>query len=337
MIEQIHTAMAQLTGRFSDRRTQLLDVRVSSFEGNDLQLAGRVLDDATHQALTQTLSDHFPMLHIDTGAVRVLRQALPCTLYVQTNLTSLHAAPSWLAEMLSQNTFGTALEMLDEHERWVLVRQSDGYLGWVYRPYLTEQPTPASTYIVSAPITPIYAEPDLKSQFRSRLVGGTEVQIVATRGSWAEVDANVWGWVHLADLCACDLLPKNTADRRRHMIESAARLTGVPYLWGGTSLHGIDCSGLAQLVHRWVGIPIPRDADQQYLAAQKIEPPYQPGDLLFFGENGDARQITHVAISLGDWRIIHSSRSHNGVYYDDVQEVEHLRTSFRGAATFLTA
>jgi cell wall-associated NlpC family hydrolase len=93
---------------------------------------------------------------------------------------------------------------------------------------------------------------------------------------------------------------------------------------------------LAQLLHRWVGInTLPRDADLQYEAGKKIEPPFQPGDLLFFGEKGEKRSITHVAISMGNWRIIHSSRSHNGVYIDDVQEVEHLRDSFIGAATFL--
>ena len=81
---------------------------------------------------------------------------------------------------------------------------------------------------------------------------------------------------------------------------------------------------------------IPRDADQQFDAAQPVEYPYQSGDLLFFGEGEDeARRITHVAVSLGGWRILHSSRSRNGVQEDDVQAVEHLRESFVGARTFV--
>ena len=256
--------------------------------------------------------------------------------FVKTNLTGVYAEPSWLAEMLNQITFGSPLEILEERGSWVFVRQSDGYLGWMYRPYLTEIPCPSPTHIVSAPVTQVHAEPNPQSALRSRLVGGTFVQIVSTRGAWAEIDANTWGWVLLSDLRALDLLPQTSNARRKQIVEDAVRLVGVPYLWGGTSINGIDCSGLAQLAHRWSGLTIPRDADQQYHAGKCIEPPFRPGDLLFFGEKGNSRSITHVAISLGEWHIIHSSRSQNGVYLDDVQEVAHLRESFFGAATFLT-
>jgi len=335
MIEKIDTLLKDISSRFSDRRTQLFDVKQTSFTDHQLRLEGRVLDEPCLQILNHSFRERFPEIQLETTGVRILRTPSPCMAYVKTNLTSIHAEPSWLAEMLSQNTFGAPLEILEEQGRWVFVRQSDGYLGWMYRPYLTEIPSPSPTHIVSAPVTLVYAEPNQQSTLRSRLVGGTFVQIVSTRGSWAEIDANTWGWVPLSELRALDRLPQTSNARRKQIIEDAVPLMGVPYLWGGTSINGIDCSGLAQLVHRWSGLTIPRDADQQYLAGKIIEPPFQPGDLLFFGEKGDARSITHVAISLGDWRIIHSSRSQNGVYLDDVQEVEHLRESFYGAATYL--
>jgi cell wall-associated NlpC family hydrolase len=106
-------------------------------------------------------------------------------------------------------------------------------------------------------------------------------------------------------------------------------------LWGGCSANGNDCSGFAQLLHRWIGLTIPRDADMQFSAGQEVQPPFETGDLLFFGEKGEGRRITHVGVSLGGWRIIHSSRSRNGVHIDDVQSVPHLRDDFLCAATYI--
>jgi cell wall-associated NlpC family hydrolase len=112
-------------------------------------------------------------------------------------------------------------------------------------------------------------------------------------------------------------------------------MIGIPYLWGGTSGNGIDCSGFVRLLHRWVGVDIPRDADMQYAAAKKVEPPYEVGDLFFFAEKDSSRKITHVGMCLGGSKLIHSSRSNNGVYNDDLQESKLLKDIFVSAGSFL--
>lgn len=335
MSESIDNFLNSLSGRYPDRRIHVFDVKGTSPSPTQVSFTGRVLDSAVLAALSDAAQERFPGAQVDISGVRVLRTTPACMAYVATNFTSVHAEPSWLAEMLTQITFGRPVEILDEQDRWAFVRQADGYLGWMYRPYLTDLPTPAPTYMVSVPATPILSESVAKSSLNSRLVGGTQVQVVSTCGNWAEVDANVWGWISLSDLRSLDDFPRNEEEKRKNMLNDVYRMIGVPYLWGGTSLNGIDCSGLAQLIHRLSGVNIPRDADQQYDVCRKIEQPLKPGDLLFFGSTGEKRSITHVAISLGDWRIIHSSRSRNGVYLDDVQEVAHLREDFIGAGTFL--
>jgi cell wall-associated NlpC family hydrolase len=335
MIEVIEAVIKDTAARFSDRRLHLFEIRVESGEGGWMALSGKVLEQKNLDVLHHALKERLPGQELDDSGIRVLRQTEPHLLTVATNITSLHAEPSWLAEMLNQNTYGAVVEVLEEQGRWVRVRQMDGYLGWMYHPYLGDSPAPHPNYIVSAPMTLLHIEPNRASALTSRLLGGTGVQVVSTRGDWAEVDAHVWGWVQMKDLRALDSLPRSTELVRAQMMSDAPRWTGVPYLWGGTSAHGIDCSGFAQLIHRLAGIAIPRDADLQFDAGRKVELPFQPGDLLFFGEQGEKRSITHVGICVGGWQMIHSSRSRNGVQVDDVQSVEHLRNSFIGAASFV--
>ena len=77
---------------------------------------------------------------------------------VATNLTDLHREPSFLSEMLTQILNGITVEVLEEQEKWCRVRSPDGYEGWAHKPYLTSDPAPAATHIVTAPFTSIYSE-----------------------------------------------------------------------------------------------------------------------------------------------------------------------------------
>jgi hypothetical protein len=334
--EQIHSALNDIAQPYRDTRIHHCQVQAPALAGDRCPLSGTVLDLETLKAVTTALANRFPELAIDAQEVQVLRPGQLLT--VGTNLTGLYGEPSFLSEMVSQLLNGWAVELLLERERWAYVRQADGYLGWTYRPYLTEMPAPDPTHILCEPVGLLRGAPGPDAALIGRVFGGTAVCVGKSEGSWRRLDlaGDLEGWVAAAALRALDSLPSDSSARRRQIPRDAARFIGVPYLWGGGTALGIDCSGTAQLVHRLVGLMIPRDADMQYGAGQPVEPPFQPGDLLFFGGDGGSRSITHVGISLGGWRIVHSSRARNGVYEDDVQAVESLRERFVGARTFLS-
>ena len=348
--------MTNILGDFAksiDPRTSLFDVKIDSETNGTVTLSGRVLDASQLDELPRL----FPSRKLDTASIRVLNAGTHERVHVTTNLTGLYERPTFGMALASELTYGTELEVLDEQGKWVFTRQHDGYLGWAYRPYLGEGSALAPTHLVLAPAIELRAEPDETGQIVTRLVSGTGVVVnglgngrtdsrtderiyertakTAQRNGWVNVQANKMGWLKSVHLRAVSELPESLEGKRRAIVQDSQRMIGIPYLWGGTSGNGIDCSGLTRLVHRWVGVAIPRDADMQHAAAKLVEPPYEIGDLFFFAESDSNRKITHVGISLGGWRIIHSSRARNGVYVDDLQVRKSLMDIFVSVGSFL--
>lgn len=330
----VQVILDDLTRRYSDTRIHFFDVKVQEQEKDRLFLAGKVLDQGNLSMIQQAFQESCPELTLDISNIQVLRREQPRYLTVATNLTCLQRQPSFHAEMNSQLVYGWTLEILLEEGPWALVRQMDGYMGWAYLPYLREKPAPEPTHLVVSPVCEIHASPHWQARVVTRVLIGTSVRITAREDGWAEIIASERGWVRSDDLRSYFELPKTPEARRATMMADAARMVGVPYEWGGSSAHGIDSAGFTQLLHRGVGIIIPRDADMQYAAGAPVEPPFGPGDLVFFGEDGN-RMISDVGVSTGGWNIIHSSRMHNGVYFDDVQAVPYLKENYLYGATYI--
>jgi cell wall-associated NlpC family hydrolase len=329
-MENIQSTLDMLASQ-SDRRTSVFDIEIERLQNTSLTLSGRLLNESQLEALAR----HFSNWRLDTGSIRILLRGDLPRMHVATNLAGLYEKPTFGMPLSSELPYGTEVEILDEEGKWVFTRQNDGYLGWAYKTYLSEGSAGETTHLVLAPSYELRVEPDPMSEIMTRVVSGTGVAVQETRGEWARVAANKTGWIPTTLLRDLRDIPESIAEKRQTIMKDSARMIGVPYLWGGISGNGIDCSGFARLVHKWVGVDIPRDADMQHANARPVEPPFEVGDLLFFRESGSERHITHVGVSLGGWTMIHSSRGRNGVYIDDVQQREQLRQIFVSGGSFL--
>ena len=315
----------------TDTRTSLFEIEVQGLKNSSLKLGGRVLYESQLEELRQRL----PLLKLETSAVRVLRREPGRKAHVATTLTGLYEKSAFGQRRSSELTFGTELEILDTMNQWVFTRQVDGYLGWVYGTYLIQGEAPQATHLVVTPAVEVRAQPGDACEVVTRLVSGTGIAVAQIQDGWSRIAANRSGWIPSHYLRSLSNLPETIDKQRAVLVEDAKRMTGVPYQWGGTSGNGIDCSGFVRLLHRYIGIEIPRDADMQHAAAKPVEPPYEPGDLFFFKDGEGGRNITHVGMSLGGWSMIHSSRRNNGVYIDDLQEQTSLMSTFVTAGSFL--
>jgi gamma-D-glutamyl-L-lysine dipeptidyl-peptidase len=152
--------------------------------------------------------------------------------------------------------------------------------------------------------TPLRAEPDEAAEQVTEALPGEPLTVLEARGSWARVRTayDYPGWLPQAALGGerdPGWLEPSAADPLDH----ARTLLGVPYLWGGMTARGIDCSGLVHMSFRAAGRLVPRDADQQEEAGADVEEP-RPGDLISYGEGA----ADHIAFWLGDGRILHSTQ-----------------------------
>jgi cell wall-associated NlpC family hydrolase len=159
--------------------------------------------------------------------------------------------------------------------------------------------------LCSVDVAAVRAEPRDDAERVTELLLGEPVQVDERRDGWAHIRTayDYPGWVREEVLAGVD----------GDVVEQARRYLGTPYLWGGLTQRGIDCSGLVHIAYRLLGRLVPRDADEQEAAGRPVtEDALERGDLVTYGGEENA---THIAFWLGEGRILHSTEREgvNGV------------------------
>lgn len=282
---------------------------------------------------------------------------------VETSTCYMRLMPDYESALETQELMGTVVEIVGQKGYWREIVSPQPYKAWTTEKTLVEM-TPeqireyedAPKYMFTGLYGHIYGEPGVKAATICDLVGGDVMRVVMQgagkpfiKGKWAQVmlPSGKTGWVlrkdvrplgELIDIRMGDAAEgKVSQEKMEDIITSARQLLGVPYLWGGMSAKGVDCSGLVRISCIMNGILLPRNASQQIRCGKPVEVNADPafwseearkdkeafsremkqritslkrGDLVFFGTPATTEKpmrVTHVGIYLGNGEIIHSS------------------------------
>lgn len=229
---------------------------------------------------------------------------------VARGVADLRRAPRDDAPLDSQLLYGEPLACFERHAGWAWVQSgTDGYVGYVKADALAA-PGEAADHRLDELLSYRYPEPDLKAPPLDRLTIGATARVTGRRGAFAELAGG--GWVVARHLVPLD-------QREPDIVASALRFLGLPYLWGGRSSLGLDCSALVQLALALAGRACRRDSDQQ---AATLGEPVRRGGFPPALERGDlAFMPGHVVIALGDGQVLNANAHHMLVSVEPLEAV----------------
>ena len=315
--------VAAVKARFApDARVAVFDVKAEA-RGPSIELTGDVDQPAAKEALVAAFRDAGLAGVVDRVAVLPAPELAPRPLGIVTvSVAVMKTRPSHASELANQLLAGMVVKLLKKEGGWYYVQSlDDRYLGWMESDHLalvTAGQADAFTRSPRVVVTSLFAlvrdQPSATAPAVTDLVVGDVLEATGEVGDWMPVRTadGRKGFISRTDAVDYQAWKATRAVTPELIEQTARRFMGVPYLWGGTSARGFDCSGFLKTVFRLNGLELQRDTDQQ--ANQGAAVPLdndlrqlRKGDVLFFGPRPGVTRITHTGIYLGAKLFIHCS------------------------------
>jgi gamma-D-glutamyl-L-lysine dipeptidyl-peptidase len=307
-----------------DRRTAVFDITWER-TGKNLVIRGEVDNPAAKDALLAAVAEFDLPTAIDS--IKVLPDAeLGDEQFALVNVSvgNVRITPRHTSELVTQVLMGMPVKILKRMGGWYYIQSPDLYLGWIDSSALypvtedeLKERESQPQIIVTQQYGIVREQPMASALPLSNAVIGSRMQSTGRSGVWYAVVLPDGRQGYIERSLAQDYTAWN---RSRQLtgenIERTAKMfLGVPYLWGGTSAKGFDCSGFTKTVFWLNGMDLSRDASQQIQMGEDIDTGkrfenVQKGDLLYFGQKAEGdkpERIVHVGIYLGNGEFIHAS------------------------------
>ncbi len=240
------------------------------------------------------------------GQVEAERFEQGRSMEVAMSLLDLRVSPDPTTPLDTQLLAGEGFTVYDEIPEMGLSwgqSERDGYVGYVFTEGLAEKSAAPKTAITALAAI-VYVRPDLKSDLMGAYSLGCAVEVVADAGDYAQLHTDAF-------IPKPYLQPVETTD----FVDIAERFLGVPYLWGGRSSYGIDCSALVQIAMQTVGLQAPRDSDMQLAElGAPVKAPLQRGDLVFWKG--------HVGVMRDGETLLHANAHHMAVASEPLADAQ---------------
>jgi hypothetical protein len=322
-LQNIHSTIK--TKYAPDKRVELFDINFKLAD-NQLILAGETTNKKAISILLDSLNTKKLKF---TNNVRILPDSAVGNLkfaIAKNSVINIRSKPEHSAELGTQGLLGMPLKVLDKKGDFYRVQTPDNYISWVDKGGITkmteenfDQWNSRKKIIFTQNFGYVYADKNENSSIISDITLGGILNYKSLDSKFYEVeypDKRI-GFIKKEEAIIYESWIQNLNPSKENIESIAKKMNGFPYLWGGTSSKGMDCSGFTKMAYFMSGFIIPRDASQQINAGKTVDKELnfeglEKGDLIFFGSKATAekkQRVTHVGIWLGNNKMefIHAS------------------------------